>query len=376
MQTFVLEPQTPLVFRGGKPFGAGTREAVHFPWPSSLAGALRTVWMRQSGCAPLQTLSSPVRGPFLLRAASPTTPWEVLVPAPADALRLRGENDPKPRLVRLRPRAFAPGSGADLPPGLAPVMPPDDAPIGKPQGMPDFWPLSMLLDWDAGEDIDIDSLAAELHGPTIDVRTRVGIDRASLAAEDGRLFQTQSMDFAPQRTASGGYASERWALAVRTPLALGSQMLTLGGERGLAWLQRPATDPLAPASAVTSRLSASRHIALTLLSPAPLQKGLFPDWLGADRCGQHPEVEGLRLRLIAVANKRWGAVSGWDLALQQPRPMRKTVPMGTTYWFEVLETPPDPDWVQRLWLASICDAPDDRRDGWGMALPRPANIDH
>jgi CRISPR-associated protein Cmr3 len=376
MQTLLLEPQTPLVFRGGKPFGAGTREAVHFPWPSSLAGALRTAWMRQSGCAPSQTLSSPVRGPFLLRAASATTPWEVFVPAPADALRLRGENDPKPRLVRLRPRAFAPGSGADLPAGLAPVMPPDDAPLGKPQGMPAFWPLSMLLDWDAGTDIDIDTLAAELQGPMIDVRTHVGIDRASGAAEDGRLFQTQSMDFAPQRARAGAYTTERWALAVRTPLALDPQMLTLGGERGLAWLQQPATDPLAPASAVMSRLSRSRHVALTLLSPAPLQQGLFPDWLGADRCGQHPEVEGLHLRLIAVANKRWEAVSGWDLERQQPRPMRKTVPMGTTYWFEVLETPTAPDWAQRLWLASICDRPDDRRDGWGMALPRPANIDH
>ncbi|HMW43951.1 MAG TPA: type III-B CRISPR module-associated Cmr3 family protein, partial [Plasticicumulans sp.] len=42
MYDYLIVPRAPLVFRSGRPFGVGGRDAAHFPWPSSLAGLLRT----------------------------------------------------------------------------------------------------------------------------------------------------------------------------------------------------------------------------------------------------------------------------------------------------------------------------------------------
>ena len=53
-----------------------------------------------------------------------------------------------------------------------------------------------------------------------------------------------------------------------------------------------------------------------------------------------------------------------------PGPARKLVPAGATYWFDVLGAC-DKDAVVALWLASVCDEQQDRRDGFGLALPGP-----
>ena len=78
----------------------------------------------------------------------------------------------------------------------------------------------------------------------------------------------------------------------------------------------------------------------------------------------------MRLRLRAAAVERWQPHSGWDLARRQPRPTRKLVPAGATYWFDVLGAC-DREALAALWLTSVCDKPQDRLDGFGLALPGP-----
>ena len=83
--------------------------------------------------------------------------------------------------------------------------------------------------------------------------------------------------------------------------------------------------------------------------------------------GSPPACEGLRLRLRAVAINRWQAHSGWDLVKRQPRAGRKLAPAGSVYWFDVLDLCPEA--LAALWLGSVCDDEQDRRDGFGMVLP-------
>ncbi len=369
MQTYLIEPQTPLVFRGGKPFGAASREAARHPWPSSSAGAIRTAMMRASGMSPSEVLGHAVHGPYLFGASSDGDAWALHVPAPADAVRMRDDKDGASRLHRLAPGRMPEGSGADLPHGLAPVLLPHAASAGKAQAMATFWKLADLLAWDAGHVLKDDVIDASpspfVH---VDARTHLAIDRATLAADEGRLFQIQALDFTQARS-DRGYTAQRWALGVCADADLSDRMLTLGGERGLAWLSRPGTDPLRPPAPHLASIAAASRVALTLVTPAPLARGVLPGWLGSDLCGEHPCVPGLRLRLQAIANKRWEGVSGWDLAAWQPRPLRRAAPMGSTYWFDIVERPPG-EWASALWLASICDGARDRCDGWGIALPR------
>ena len=72
----------------------------------------------------------------------------------------------------------------------------------------------------------------------------------------------------------------------------------------------------------------------------------------------------------AAAVERWQGISGWDLKRWQPKPARKAVATGATYWFEILGSPPAA-WVQDLWLTPLSDDVQDRRDGYGLALPGP-----
>lgn len=148
---YQLDPTAPLVFRSGRPFGSGGRDGSRFPWPSAIAGALRTAWMRDEGDVHFQraqeSLECAAAGPFLIG------PKGLYVPKPADALVLRDEDakdtTPALRIHRMRPGKFAEGCGSTLPQGLCPVVVPTD-PVGKPQRTASFWRLDQLLAWDSG----------------------------------------------------------------------------------------------------------------------------------------------------------------------------------------------------------------------------------
>ena len=145
--------------------------------------------------------------------------------------------------------------------------------------------------------------------------------------------------------------------------------MPLGGERRLAALEPedPAAWP-APPDGWLERIARQGDLSLTLLTPGIFAAGYRPGWLDADLTGSPPAAPGLRLRLRAVAVGRWQPHSGWDLARQEPRPTRKLAAAGATYWFRILEGA-NLDALAALWLSSLSDDAQDRRDGFGLALP-------
>ena len=366
MYDHLIEPQAPLVFRSGRPFGAGSRDGAHFPWPSSVAGLLRTQVMDDRDWRP--SLSAEHRdelnalgahGPILAqRVGDRITP---MLPRPADAILLASD-DGGTAYHRLAPGTLPAGCGCDLPPGLRPLLL-AEAPKGKPQPGPAFWPLAKLLAWRRGEAIR--PFAAD--EPAGEARSHVALDRATLAADPGRLFQTEGLDFSRRRNDSGrAFAATDWVLLCRFASPLAPRMVTFGGEGRLSWLSPapPATLDAPPEHLAT--VAASRHLTLTLVTPALFADGWRPAWL--DGAGEVPGIAGLRLRLRAAAVERWQGISGWDLAEWRPKAARKTVAAGATYWFDVVGEPPA-GWASRLWLAPISDQPQDRRDGFGLVVP-------
>lgn len=371
---YLIEPQAPLVFRSGKPFGAGSRDGANFPWPSALAGLLRTQVMDARALRPWDTPAHrqelealAVAGPFPVECEN-GRPVEAWLPKPTDAVLLRDEASGAIGYVRLVPGHHAHGAGSDLPPGLMPVV---HARIskGKPQPGPGWWPLSALLDWARGQPVDAARLMQRCPGQPwqVEQRTHVGIDRSRLASESGRLFQTEGLDFSPPRQQAGGWQSRHFALLGRGPAGIAAGSVTFGGERRLSWLAPQTDDLLAAPTGWSDRLATG--LAITLATPALFSAGWKPGWLDADLCGDVPGIPGLRLKLRAAALERWHGISGWDLAARQPRATRKAVAAGATYWFEVLAGTPTQ--LAQLWLASLSDDEQDRRDGFGIAITRP-----
>lgn len=217
--------------------------------------------------------------------------------------------------------------------------------------------------------------------PQGDRRTHVAIDPGTRAAAAGRLFQTEGLDLdapaaAQDREPPAG--EKRWPAAAgglrllaRCGEALGEGLVHLGGERRLAALQPEPEDIWpSPPPGWLDRIVRAGGLSLTLLTPAIFSAGYRPGWLDADLAGSPPAVPGLRLQLRAVAVGRWQPHSGWDLVRGRPRPSRKLAGAGAVYWFRILDGI-DSGALDALWLASIGDGEQDRRDGFGLALPSP-----
>lgn len=373
MNAFVIEPLAPLVVRTGRPFDdqAGL-DTARFPPPSTLAGALRTAHAITADLPFGPELSAlNARGPLPAR-------WEMqadkprlslLVPKPADALYFQTEDKCDSVLSAASPQTLAPGEGMDLPDGLLPVRLTQDI-KGKPGKGPLWWPLDALINMRRGEMPSMDNLKRHGWTPMPDERrSHVAIDRNAQAAESGKLFQTAGMVFAND-SGKPNSIEEPIVLLGSLDGDIDEGVITLGGERRLASIHRPDGEVWPqPPSGLGQQIHDSGGLCLTLLTPALFSEGWRPGWLDENLEGVPPEAQGIRLKLRAAAVDRWLPQSGWDIASNKPRAGRKMVAAGAVYWFEVLEG--TPEGFNALWMPHLSDEPQDRRDGFGLALGMP-----
>ena len=360
-----LDPLAPIIVRSGRPLeGKADADPARFPPPSTLAGCLRTAWARAAGQSFGPYLAKlAVAGPLLLDHDN-----KVLAPKPADALYF-GDGD-SACCVRAEPQAFAAGCGADLPDKLLPVQLTRQI-KGKPGNGPAWWWWDHLLAFRRGEKIEYAQLCKNGWSPPAgDRRTHVAIDPATYAAKEGQLFQTEGLDLdtsMPYRWSKDGGLR----LLARCGEALNETLVHLGGKRRLAALapEHENVWPVPP-DGWLEQITGTGRLCLTLLTPAIFSAGYRPGWLDENLTGSPPELPGLRLKLCAAAVDRWQPHSGWDLHRRQPRPTRKLVGTGATYWFRILGEA-DAGSSNALWLTNISDLEQDRRDGFGLALPSP-----
>ena len=362
-----LDPLAPIIVRSGRPFDdQASADPARFPPPSTVAGCLRTAWARERGKPFEPTLARvSVAGPLLLARDD-----RVLAPKPADALYF-GQNA-LARCVRTQPCAFDDdGGGADLPDGLLPVQLTERI-VGKPGPGPAWWSWNDLLEFRGGRDVEHANLCTNGWSPPPgDRRTHVAVNPATGAAQEGKLFQTEGLDLDAPDEGAVGAAKGGLRFLARCDEVLGEALVHLGGERRLAAL-RPESETTwpTPPEGWLDGIAEAGGLCLTLLTPGIFSWGYRPSWLDAALTGRPPGVPALELKLRAVAVDRWQPHSGWDLAKSRPRPTRKLAPAGTTYWFSILAGA-DTKTLEPLWLASVCDDDQDRRDGFGLALPSP-----
>ncbi|MBF1294158.1 MAG: type III-B CRISPR module-associated protein Cmr3 [Neisseria sp.] len=383
MNSYFLDALAPLVFRSGKPFGAQSdTDDIQFPLPSAAAGLVRTQIMWQSGCdwdsktqgnraklsdAQVDELRQiAVQGAFLAKQDI-SDDLRILLPKPANALYLKNKETDKTELVRLAPQAFGSNTAADFPQAdLLPVQIQSSI-KGKPQSGATYWDLADLLAWQNGGKLvfeDINKRGAQ--SLPIETRTHVGINRETLAAEDGRLFQTAAYDFAESvREHHQGWESHRYGFVIRTAADLqDNSVVRFGGEGRLSRLNKISDDVFKqPEYAYTNGLT------LTLLTPALFHKGWLPGWLDSQTLTGTLPHTNLKVKLRATAIDRWLPVSGWDLQQHAPKAMRKAVAAGAVYWFEIQSGNPA-ELAQAQWQA-FSDNGQDCRDGFGIGLIGP-----
>ena len=211
--------------------------------------------------------------------------------------------------------------------------------------------------------------------PQDDIRTHVAIDAKTYASEEGKLFQTSALPMWQEKQTGNTFPDEHIALLGTIEGEISNTAVNLGGERRLAKVQSDETLWPTIDEQQIENIIQQEHFTLTLLTPAIFEHGWLPCTQNNEGkyCYQPNFIKGLVLELVAASVPRWQAHSGWDLANQRPKPSKKVVSAGAVYWFKLIAG--DKEALKQLWLTNISSDPQDRKDGFGLALPHATSFD-
>jgi CRISPR-associated protein (Cas_Cmr3). len=426
---WLIEPRDPLIFRNGKPFtptpGAHA-QSLPFPFPSTTTGGLRSKIgidkgiFQQEGYpnnAEFKNLKKLyVCGPLLAQLDEHQNVATWLLPAPADALLLKPEEEqpesadttsaPQPddrvqlhQLIPLEQNMIE----YDL-------KPPEDKEKlllvglpqhheGKPPKSPRYWRWEQYLTWLKNPEKVCRKIRYTselgLNGPQYEHRTHVAMDHETHSGKDGALFSTSGLEFMQYDSANHETQDinqdmpdvskiHQLALAMilekETAFSPEETYGTLGGERRIVNWHKVKQDKTAKEldipTEILEGIKKSQRCRLILLTPAYFRNGYYPEWILQKKAGVQP-------KLVALLNQPPQVVSGWSMEGDGGRKQtRRLTPAGSVLYL-TLETPKGNeaaigDWVQQIWLSNISDytseetksEPDSQYslDGFGLAI--------
>ena len=377
MTVWLIEPRDPVIFRDGKPFNAspGARaKTLSFPFPATTAGAVRTRSGQDSSGRfasgrITELLSQWIRGPILVELDLDNNISDWLFPAPVDGLLLKHEPHEKDKahLVPLAVVVPPVGARTNLPASLMLVAPVEQAKQKPYPGTPAFWRWESYKAWLTAPKVqDVEFTDFAHNGPTKESRMHVSIVSGTQTAQDGALFQTSGLEFTSLVMDGDTYPrlnqTRRLALVLDTDTTPRQGWDFLGGERRpIRWRLGPENLPGCP-PAVRASIVQHKCCRLILATPACFSNGFLPEVAKFSYYGVTVTIE-------AVATSRYQVVSGWDYRLGKPKPSRRLAPAGSVYFLRLAGAHAAiGQFVDDLWLQSISDDEQDRRDGFGLAL--------
>ncbi len=339
-----IEPLDVLTLRGNKLFGdpGSYGESLIPPWPSVAAGAIRSRMLVDDGVDVADFARGNINHPTLGTPAKPGTfaihafhlarrkadgRVERLMAAPAD-LSIGKNDDGTIQVRRLLPKSANSGLASSSPLPRLPIL--AESTRSKPEN--GYWlSETAWAHYLAGTAIPTheDDLIHSRQLWKIDERVGVGLNSATRAAEEGKLFSTQSVAFSLN---IGFFASITGASPPRDDL------LRFGGDgRGCA-LHPASMSLLEPEYADLAHASRCK---IVLQSPGLFTQGWLPNGVTKDGDQYRLDLHGVRGQLVCAAVPRAEVISGWDLAQWQPKPAQRVVPSGSVYWLDKLETTPE-----------------------------------
>lgn len=382
---YLLHPRAPLVFGTGKPldFGLGG-DTLNFPYPSTVAGALRATHSAQQGGVPdpyadIQDLQLHQMALARFNWLHPEEVPTLLLPRPADAVYLNQ------KMLHLTPQPLAADSWTDLPKGLQvlTLQGNDEDKKGKPDPAPTWWNTTDYSRWLAKPSAMAKHPVLNDHDTLPDERTHVVIDPHGKGAVTGGLFRSTGRDFGPHHASHQGEhahqkASHGYALAIRTqgPQSLHGLTRRLGGEGRFVRFEQCAPQHLWSSATPPQGLDKATHIRFILTTPAVFpEKGWHPDTLAYNPATNtidgtlHIGGRAISVQLLAAAINRAQSYSGWPMGSDgRPGPGRpwRVVPAGSVYWLQVQAGDAPALWEQSLCANTQHDRWQD--NGWGRGL--------
>lgn len=392
MKVLEIEGLTPLVFGYGKPFvqgspGAYDADSLAVPLPHTVAGAFRNQiarsmgWFDYSDAYRDRLLSVSVRGPILQGDSG------LLFPSPADCVHVEVDGQRK----RACGRPCSEGDGVWLPEGLkatrlgqgADYEPSKEEHTG-------FWSEKDSLEWLLQPKAEyMPHAVSGLSAVPMDTRTHVALDSARRSHQSGQLFATKGACYGPAvKTTPPHLSDAEWKLldpesartrAVRDAsisslrlvcevdaeeefLSHFEGVLTLGGYRGLAVARKSERSMSCP-DEFNALFKDAKRVRIQLATPGAFDQGWKPSLESVRK------NTGVDLEIVSASVGRRVAASGWQTVAKgtsRIKPIRWLAPAGSVYFCEVRAG--DPSSLAGLWLTSVSDQEQDRKDGFGLAL--------
>lgn len=376
----------PLLFRDARPFGSGGDETrargLMTPRPATMAGFVRTLtgdalgWNWQERGVPERARALRVQGSVLQRVTATEGKAESVVPAPANAVVMQGQ-DGRNAVMRLVPvEQLAENEGTDLPGDLRPLAVTMD---GKPQAGYGWWRWTDVEAWLTGAG-DLSAgvpgvLPEKIDPPALDERVHVSLDPERQTAAEGMLF---TVEYRAMASGTVGQDFAEWSLRVLAdlPELPGQARSHLGGERRpVAVTVGQGSETLLPLSdGLVASLTGARRVCLMLVTPAAFQDGWRPGWAQKD-AGLPAHLAPLSAlsgaTLVGAAVGRPDAVSGWSLEAGRigPKRTQRLAPAGSVYFFELPQGQTlTAEQVRALWCLPVSDDESNANDGAGVAV--------
>lgn len=342
-----IEALDPLFFRDGRPFSLGEEsyaEGIFPPFPSTIRGCLRSLWISQR-------LSVPGADVKTLAKASDNVELTYLglgiagnpvYPVPFD-LYLPAKNSPAAPMDLVDKATFA----SSCPSIVSHLFKPNTD--GKIESV-------------TGHLLDADKMEGYIRGDNLlnfetkrlsdfaikEHKIGIGRENELHLTKEGLLFRLVANRFQDERNTElnilvevAGFDTKNFPLSkfIVTPL---------GGERRSAAAK--SSDFALPATPTIK----GKFFKICLLTPA-----LFDSWYPI-----HLSDEFSGLRLVAASIGKPDSVGGWDVLNQRPKPMRRAAPAGSVYLFEAKDEAQANEIAQKYHTKSICQSTDNI-DGFG-----------
>jgi CRISPR-associated protein Cmr3 len=185
-------------------------------------------------------------------------------------------------------------------------------------------------------------------------RTGIQKSRKTRSAETGRLYSVEYF----RMSESSGFAVE----VENTKLLPESGILRLGGDNRSARYSSGAWKEI-QVDEIKNKIAETKRFKLALTTPAIFKNGWLPE--GIDSNTMQGQINGVEVKLISACIGKPVGIGGYDFVKNHPKVMKKAVPAGSVYYFELKEDNGG-SLFEKLWLKSISD--ERAQEGFGITL--------
>jgi len=365
-----IRPNDILMFRDGKPFAGGED---HFargtfpPPPSTIYGALRshilsTAWPEFNKYASCdasipETIKKEIglpdsNGSLTIRqfnlAKIDEAGIQHFFPMPKDVVRKKGVDNSS--LYILKPENMVTNKiKTDLPCNLFHLWCPEEEALESVTG---FLSDAAMIKYLKGEPPDTWTQPQNLY--ETEERTGIRKSKTSRSVETGGLYSVEYY-----RLNEGiGFVVEVDCTELLPVLGL----LRLGGDHRSANYTKISWRDI-PVEPIKEKIAQHKRFKIVLTSPAIFKNGWFPG--DVDEKTFEGTLNSISVKLIGACVGKPIGVGGFDLVKRMPKVMKRAVPTGSVYYFELKNNNAD-ELFKQIWLKSISD--EKAQEGFGISL--------